>query len=201
MSQNDKTQATTQRWLPTPLVELLLFLLPALAIALGGSGGGLDIPVSTVANGGGSHSTVLENGTMAGSTLEVDFTVGLSQLGLGQGADGLSLAGGFQVQREAIEQVATTPLGPTFRRGDINSDSLFNIADAVAMLNFLFLGGGLSCADAGDSNDDGSLDISDSIFLLSALFGDGGLPPAPGVVDCGSAPTDDALSCEVYSGC
>ncbi len=30
-------------------------------------------------------------------------------------ADGLLLASGFQQQREAIEQVATTPVGPIFR--------------------------------------------------------------------------------------
>ena len=202
MSQKDNNLATASRWLPTPLLALGLLLLPALAIALGGSGAGpVEIPASTVSNGGGSHTAVLVNGSMAGSTLEVDFTVGLPQLGFGQGADGLLLAGGFQLQREAIEQVATTPVGPTFRRGDANGDSLFNIADAIAMLNFLFMSGGLSCDDAGDSNDDGQLDISDSIFLLGALFGDSGLPSAPGIDQCGPDPRDDALGCEVYNGC
>jgi len=197
MSQKDNNLATASRWLPTPLLALGLLLLPALAIALGGSGGDVEVPVSTFSSGGGSHSALLPSG----DPFDVDFSVGLTMGTDGTGAGDYSLSSGFQLQREAIEQVATTPVGPIFRRGDANGDSLFNIADAIAMLNFLFLSGGLPCDDAGDSNDDGQLDISDSIFLLGALFGDSSLPSPPGIDQCGPDPTDDDLDCDSYNSC
>ena len=82
-----------------------------------------------------------------------------------------------------------------FRRCDINDDGSHNIADAVAGLVYLF-GSGTApgCLDTLDCNDDGSNDISDVVSLLDYLFQAGNQPPEP--FNCGSDPTDDAVSCE-----
>ncbi|HAK95506.1 MAG TPA: hypothetical protein DCM87_10990 [Planctomycetes bacterium] len=64
-------------------------------------------------------------------------------------------------------------------RGDANGDARLNIADAVAILSFLFSGGEIAnpCGeDVVDTNDDDKLNIGDPIFLLAYLFAGG---PAP----------------------
>jgi hypothetical protein len=88
-----------------------------------------------------------------------------------------------------------------FVRGDTNADGQVNIADTVALLNFLFrTGNEPSCLDTGDANDDGRLNVSDPIALLRHLFGGGGaLPPPSG--DCGRDPSDDSLTCDSYPPC
>lgn len=68
-----------------------------------------------------------------------------------------------------------------FRRGDVNSDGSFNIADMVHLLNHLFQGGPRpSCADVADVNDDGGVDLADPVFGINYLFSGGPPPPAPG---------------------
>lgn len=88
--------------------------------------------------------------------------------------------------------------GPTLRRGDCNSDTTHNIADAIILLGYLFPAPGtqptLSCPDACDSNDDGQLNIADAIYLLGYFFGGGPQPPAP-FPNCGEDPTPDPLLC------
>ena len=168
-----------------------------IGVALGGPGGGVpEIPASTFSAGGGSHGALLPGG----ESLEIDFTVGLPMAGSGGGTGGFSLLGGFQAMREAIEE-SSGPTGTPFRRGDANGDGLFNIADAIATLSFLFSGGAMNCADASDSNDDGVVNIADGITVLGALFSGGVSPPDPGPDSCGVDPTDDALDCEVYGSC
>ncbi|HAK94701.1 MAG TPA: hypothetical protein DCM87_06780 [Planctomycetes bacterium] len=57
--------------------------------------------------------------------------------------------------------------------GDVNSDKKVDIADAIALLGYLF-GGGTKpapvCAKAADANDDNKLDIADAIKILGYLF-------------------------------
>ena len=92
--------------------------------------------------------------------------------------------------------------GSDFRRGDCNSDQVFNLADVIYQLAFLFTAGPAGpCLDACDSNDDGSENLGDSIFSLAALFSGGPPPITPGPVDCGVDPTDDLLDCEAYLNC
>ena len=70
---------------------------------------------------------------------------------------------------------------------DCNSDGRVNIADAVCMLNWLFLGGpDPGCQDAMNFNGDARLNIADAISGLNFLFL-GGPPPAAGV-GCRSFP-------------
>ena len=96
----------------------------------------------------------------------------------------------------------TCTAGPIFIRGDCNADSLYNIADVVAALSFLFGGAGPPpCGDACDINDDGAQDISDPVFLLSNLFSSGNFPPAP-YPDCGEDPTEpDGIDCSSFPPC
>ena len=87
-----------------------------------------------------------------------------------------------------------------FLRGDCNTDSLLNIADAILGLGILFSGAGpADCEDACDSNDDGVHDISDGIRILLYLFTGGAPIPAPGARNCGEDPTGDDLDCQAPS--
>ncbi len=67
-----------------------------------------------------------------------------------------------------------------FVRGRINAGEIVDLADAIALLGFLFLGE--SPPDprvTGDVNDDSQVDVSDPIFLMSFLFLGGEEPPPP----------------------
>ncbi|MGE4618497.1 MAG: proprotein convertase P-domain-containing protein [Planctomycetota bacterium] len=103
-------------------------------------------------------------------------------------------------------EVATPPTvdpAPQFRRGLCNPDALFDIADVIFLLGYLFSGEtDPLCADACDNNDDGNLDVGDAISQLDSLFGGSAPPPAPGPTNCGVDPTEDSLGCEQNSdGC
>lgn len=74
--------------------------------------------------------------------------------------------------------------GSTASRGDANADGLFNLGDAVALMNYLFGGGNLACAPAAEVNGDGTLNVSDAIRMLDYLFASGPAPVDPGPVRC-----------------
>ena len=83
-----------------------------------------------------------------------------------------------------------------FVRGDSNGDLAVDISDAVATLNYLFVGEGqtLACEDAGDVNDDGALNVTDPVYALSYLF-QGGRPPREPFPQEGLDETADQLRC------
>jgi hypothetical protein len=85
---------------------------------------------------------------------------------------------------------------PKFMRGDVAPDAtVVDLADGIAVLEYLFLGGPEpGCLSAADANDTGDVDIADPIFILQSLFAGGPMPPAP-FTDCGPDPTEDALTC------
>lgn len=92
-------------------------------------------------------------------------------------------------------------LGERFRRGDANQNSELEMADAIAVLNWQFLGRDpLRCEKAADANDDGQLDLADPLRILNVLFLGTAPLPAP-AIGCGTDPTRDDLSCERYSAC
>lgn len=107
--------------------------------------------------------------------------------------------------------VGKIPTDSWFRRGDVNDDGPVNLTDAIALLEFLFLGGEPpSCFDAADTDDTGTLLITDAIYLLSWLFLGGCPPPAPGPHDCGpdnrrdcpdAACGNDAFADCLYESC
>lgn len=83
--------------------------------------------------------------------------------------------------------------GAPFVRGDANGDSRVDISDAIAALNYLFLGSAdLSCPDAADADDSGDLNITDAIRILEYLFQGGAAFPPPFPAS-GPDPTPDSL--------
>ena len=84
---------------------------------------------------------------------------------------------------------------PIFLRGDINASATLELADALGVLSFLFLGGEVDCVDAADFDDSGVLSLPDAIGLLGFLYL-GGPPPALPFPDPGLDPTPDGLGCE-----
>ena len=53
----------------------------------------------------------------------------------------------------------------------------------------------------GDADDNGELQLTDAIRILGFLFlGAESLPP-PGPMSCGEDPTEDTISCEMYTAC
>ncbi len=81
-------------------------------------------------------------------------------------------------------------------RGDGNADGKADISDAIATLQYLFLGGPAGCLRAMEVNSDGRVDLSDAVALLSHLF-TGLPPPAPPFPACGEA--EETLPCEKFA--
>jgi hypothetical protein len=91
-------------------------------------------------------------------------------------------------------QVASQP--GYFRRGDFDDNAKIDLADALEILQRLFLGGGAPrCLDAADTDDNGTIDLGDAIFLLHALFLGSETLPYPGGGVPGPDPTPDQLDC------
>jgi hypothetical protein len=90
-----------------------------------------------------------------------------------------------------------------YRRADTDDNGVVNLTDAVFGLSALFLGNTPqpTCLDAADSDDNGFFNLTDAIYTLQALFMGGTYPPAPGMEQCGSDPTNDALDCDQYDSC
>ena len=61
--------------------------------------------------------------------------------------------------------------------GDANDDGLFNVGDAVFLINYIFRAGlppaYPNCADA---NDDGEINVGDVVFMINGIFRGGPLP-------------------------
>jgi hypothetical protein len=94
------------------------------------------------------------------------------------------------------ERAALESAFQLFVRGDANRDRKTDIADAVDVLGYLFLGAAAPpCEDAADANDDGGINITDPILVLSHLFLGSGPLPEPSV-ERGQDPTADGLLCE-----
>lgn len=92
--------------------------------------------------------------------------------------------------------------GTEFRRGDVNADGDQDLADAIFILSYLFVGGTRRppCTKAADANDSGIVDLSDALHLLNYFFS-GGVAPAFPFARCGPDPTPDALSCASFPSC
>ena len=86
---------------------------------------------------------------------------------------------------------------PLFVRGDVTQDGGVDIADAVKLLQFLFMGADEPlCKAAADADDSGALQLTDAVALLNHLFLGGATPAAP-FPECGSDPRNsDGLGCE-----
>ncbi len=94
-----------------------------------------------------------------------------------------------------VDAITVEPALPGFIRGDANQDQSVDIADAIAILGYLFSGGGDGgCLAATDANADSTTNVADAITVLTHLFAQGGplAPPFPG---CGVDPTVDEGDC------
>lgn len=127
--------------------------------------------------------------------VEVDLLPGLNTVLL----TGLDRAE-FPVGADAVE-VVYEPDGKPFRRGDVNADGEFDLADPVMLLIRLFVSGTeIVCRRSADTDDNGALDITDAIAILQYLFLKGAAPEKP-FPACGLDATPDALECAAYPPC
>lgn len=112
-------------------------------------------------------------------------------------------AGGFRrkadlVPPQGFQKITALAAGQldqaSFVRGDVVEDRRIDITDAIAILNYLFATGSLTCLDAADIDDNSELQITDPIVLLTWLFlvGEQPSPPFP---RAGVDPTPDHLGC------
>lgn len=149
-----------------------------------------------------SYDTVSSN--LAGA---VDPTLTQLQFSSSLGTPAVELVVVVNSASQGVDgQPGTITLNPStgtgFVRADVNDDSVINLADAVQLLNVLFLGGVITCLDASDANDDEQSNIADAVYLLSYLFTNGPAIPDPGSDgSCGPDPAGDALDCVLYESC
>ena len=89
-----------------------------------------------------------------------------------------------------------------FIRGDVNSNGVVDINDAVLVLRHAFLNGpsALACLDAADVADEGHVSVSSVVYSLRFLILGDNRPPSP-YPTCGADPTPDRLSCDTSSVC
>ncbi|MEC9476696.1 MAG: hypothetical protein VX764_06640 [Planctomycetota bacterium] len=198
MPRQPQPMASTQlagRWTRALLPSLILPLMLGILLGASATGPGLgvpELPAETVSSGGGVHQALLPGG----AAVTIDFTIGALHLGSGTGTGSYGVLGGYQAQREAIEE--RTAAGIPFRRGEANGDGIFDIADAAITFERVLLGGIVKCLDAADADDDGRVDIADGVWMLNYLFNEGEVLPAPGPQVCGPDPTADGLDCSEY---
>ena len=101
----------------------------------------------------------------------------------------------------AVGSISVVMPASEFIRGDCNSDGGTDVADAIAILAYLFAGSTVvTCEDACDVSDDGALDIADAIYSLSFQFSGGPQPAFPYPL-CGTDPTADGLICAFSAAC
>ncbi len=101
-----------------------------------------------------------------------------------------------------IDGVFTVEDVSGFRRADSNVDSVVNVADAIYIIQWQFVGGAAPpCMDSADANDDGLVNLADTIFIIQWQFAGGIGPAAPGPTNCGDDPTPDTVDCGFYPSC
>jgi hypothetical protein len=118
-------------------------------------------------------------------------------------AQAVYLGADFEVlSRPSVTRFERAPLPEAFFiRGDAAGDGTLDVLDALQVLRFVFeREATLPCLKAADANDDGQLNIVDAIAVISQLFGRGDALADP-FPDCGSDPTEDALSCRSAPPC
>ncbi len=99
-----------------------------------------------------------------------------------------------------FEVTANLP-AENYIRGDTNQDQAVDLADAIRLLNDLFVSAVPNpCLLTADTNDDSSIDIADVIRLLGFLFAGEAALAAP-FPSCGLDQTPDQLDCVNYPGC
>ncbi len=80
-------------------------------------------------------------------------------------------------------------VAPDYIVGDANFDGSINVSDAVAIINYVFVGGDPPVPEeaAGDANCDGTVNVSDAVMIINYVFVGGNVPGDPdgnGEPDC-----------------
>jgi len=141
-------------------------------------------PVQQSSSGGllTSVSELYTNGFPSGFSFPFDSIGGsISEANAIQGIEDLAnvayMAGSAS---NVIFRVLIASGGESFVRGEVNGSGTTDLADAIAIAQYLFTGGAApACLDAADVNDSGNIDISDPLYLIIYLFASGPLPPLP----------------------
>ncbi|MGE4603199.1 MAG: hypothetical protein AAEJ65_09870 [Planctomycetota bacterium] len=143
----------------------------------------------------------VDPGAICGDTFSIDFCDGIN--GNGQVAINNMAVINYQSIQDFFLVGATYEIipVPAFLRGDCNTDTQVDLADAATVIANQFQGFEVGCLDACDANDDGLINLADSVFLLNFLFLFGDLPPDPGPYMAGPDPTEDDLDCELPASC
>jgi hypothetical protein len=107
----------------------------------------------------------------------------------GDGALDLAIGGRCEDGGWVVVVFGGSRINTRFIRGEVNGDGRVDISDAVAILGYLFLGGGTpGCLAAADADDSETIEITDAVYLLGALFLGSAPVPQP-YPDCGADPS------------
>ncbi|RTZ92262.1 MAG: hypothetical protein DSY81_08760 [Bacillota bacterium] len=143
----------------------------------------------------------VDSGAACGDSFSIDFCDGIN----GNGMVPINNLVVIEYQSvQSFERFGATyeiiPV-PAFQRGDCNTDTKVDLADAATVIALQFQGYEVGCLDACDANDDSVINLADSVYLLNFLFKFGPTPPAPGPYTPGADPTEDDLDCTLPASC
>jgi len=143
----------------------------------------------------------VDSGAACGDTFSIDFCDGIN----GNGMVPINNLVVIEYQSvQSFDRFGATyeiiPV-PAFQRGDCNTDTKVDLADAATVIASQFQGYEVGCLDACDANDDSVINLADSVYLLNFLFKFGPTPPAPGPYTPGADPTEDDLDCTLPASC
>lgn len=79
-----------------------------------------------------------------------------------------------------VEDYLVQIVEPAYVCGDANGDESINVADAVAIINYVFKGGPApDPLGAGDPNCDGEVNVADAVYMINYVFLGGPEPCCP----------------------
>ena len=159
---------------------------------------GATLPLSTAPLRLGRVEIAVDPSVPAGASVTVEFCNGINGAGTAL-VNNLVIVAGASIENFAqVDGMITLDAGNPFRRGDVNHDGAFNVADPVATLQYLFAAGvAPECLAAADIDASGTILLNDPILALDYLFVSGPAPAAP-FPDCGTSTTE---TCDVAGAC
>ena len=100
-----------------------------------------------------------------------------------------------------VKVPSSTGDGVAFQRGDVNADSVTNLADGVAVLEFVFgRSPAPACPRSADADDSGRVNVVDAVHILRFVVGRGPAPASP-FPKCDRDATPDTLKCRSFPAC
>ena len=151
-------------------------------------------PVFENLGGAGQFTAVYHDGAATGIG---DFRVVASSTEFG-GLSDPALRDALMAAYLSVLAPGANPMPQEYQRGDVNSDEMVDLGDALFLLAFGFVAGSPSPPCLATADVDGNLVVSpfaDALYLLNFLFVVGSPPPPPPFPDCRFEPTP--IPCEV----